>query len=71
MSSVNTILKAVYAGVTAALGAIGTALVQAHTFGNIDDATWITVAIVTVTAFGAVYGVTNQAGGASGTPPGP
>jgi hypothetical protein len=58
--NLNTCLKAIYAAVTAALAGIGAALVQAHTFGAIDDATWITIASLTLAAGGAVYGVTNS-----------
>jgi hypothetical protein len=62
-------LKAIYAGVGAALAGIGTALVGAQTFGNVSDAQWITIAALALGAFGAVYGVTNSpaVGGSSGT----
>lgn len=69
LSKLGNMLKAIYAAVVTALTGIGTALVQAHTFSAIDDATWITIATATVVAFGAVYGVTNSpaVGGSSGT----
>jgi hypothetical protein len=60
MTRVNTALKAIYAAASAALTGVGVALVQAHTFGSIDDATWISIAILTLGAGGAVYGVTNS-----------
>ncbi len=53
-------LKAIYAAVGALLTGLGTALVEAHTFGNISDAAWVTIAALTITAAGAVYGVTNK-----------
>ena len=69
LSRLGNMLKAIYGAVVTALTGIGTALVQAHTFAAIDDATWITIATATVVAFGAVYGVTNSpaVGGSSGT----
>jgi hypothetical protein len=69
LPNVGTMLKAIFGAATAALGSLGAALVQAHTFSAIDDATWITIATATVLAFGAVYGVTNSpaAGGSSGS----
>jgi hypothetical protein len=55
----NTMLKAIYAGVGAALTGIGTALTEAHTFNAISDASWIAIAALTLGTAGAVYGVTN------------
>lgn len=57
--SVSKSLKAVFAAATTLLGGLGTALVGAQTFSAISDAQWITIASLTVAAFGAVYGVTN------------
>lgn len=54
-------LKAIYAGVGATLTGLGVALVDAHTFQNISDASWITIAGLALAATGAVYGVTNAA----------
>lgn len=53
-------LKAIFGGATALLAGLGTALVDAHTFSNISDASWITIASLTLVSFGAVYGVTNS-----------
>lgn len=61
MKYVAQALKAIYAAVGAALAGVGVALVQAHTFTAISDASWITIASLTLTAGGAVYGVTNRA----------
>lgn len=58
-SGVSSSLKAIFGAATAFLTGLGTALVDAHTFSNISDASWITVASLTLVAFGAVYGVTN------------
>lgn len=58
--NVNEFLKAIYAAGMALLTGLGSALVQSQSFGNVSDATWISIAVLTVTAFGAVYGVTNQ-----------
>jgi len=58
-SRISTSLKAIFAGATALLSGLGTALVDAHTFSAISDASWITIASLTLVAFGAVYGVTN------------
>jgi hypothetical protein len=63
VARINTFLKAIYAGAAACLAALGTALVQAHTFAAVSDAAWVTIASATVLAFGAVYGVTNIQGG--------
>ena len=52
-------LKAIYAGAAALLAGLSTALVGAQTFSAISDAQWITIASLTLAAFGAVYGVTN------------
>lgn len=69
MQKVNTALKAIYAAFAALLTGLGTALVQSQTFGNISDATWITIASLTLAAGGAVYGVTNTASsGGAGAP---
>jgi hypothetical protein len=62
VARVNMFLKAVYAGAAACLAALGTALVQAHTFSAVSDAAWITIASATLLSFGAVYGVTNTHG---------
>jgi hypothetical protein len=70
VARINTFLKAIYAGAAACLAALGTALVQAHTFSAVTDAAWITIASATLLSFGAVYGVTN-AGGANGDGGGP
>lgn len=59
MPNVNTMLKAIYGAVAALLAGLGSALVQSGSFGHISDASWITIASLTVAAFGAVYGVTN------------
>ena len=66
MAWVNQSLKAIFAAAAACLTGIGTALVEAHTFGAISDASWITVASLTLAAFGAVYGVTNSPAGGGG-----
>jgi hypothetical protein len=55
----NTMLKAIYAAAGAALTGIGTALTEARTFNAISDASWITIAALTLASAGAVYGVTN------------
>lgn len=52
--------KAVYAGVGATLTGLGVALVDAHTFQNVSDASWITIAALALASAGAVYGVTNS-----------
>lgn len=59
MTKLGQALKAIYATVGAALTGVGTALVGAHTFGQISDGTWITVAALALGAGAAVYGVTN------------
>lgn len=59
-SQVGTFLKAVYGGVAALLAGLASALVGAQSFGAITDAQWITIAALTLAAFGAVYGVTNS-----------
>lgn len=64
-SALSKALKAIYAGAGALLTGLGTALVGADKFSNVTDAQWIVIASLTLTAFGAVYGVTN----ASSTPP--
>ncbi len=55
----GTMLKAIYAGAGAALTGTGTALVEAHTFTNVSDGSWVTIAALTLGSIGAVYGVTN------------
>ena len=59
---VGQALKAVYAAAAALLAGLSTALVGAHSFQNISDAQWITIAALAVGACGAVYGVTNSSG---------
>ncbi len=59
--NIGTMLKAIYAAGGTFLTGIGTALVEAHTFGNITDSAWITIAALTLASAGAVYGVTNAA----------
>lgn len=53
-------LKAIYAGAGALLAGLGTALVGDHTFSSVSDGQWVTIAALTLAAFGAVYGVTNS-----------
>ena len=60
MFRITTCLKAIYAALFAGLTGVGTALVEAHTFAAVSDASWITVAALTLSAGGAVYGVTNS-----------
>ena len=48
-------LKAIYGAVVAGLGALATAYVD----NVISGAEWIAIALVTLTAFGAVWGVKN------------
>lgn len=67
IAKVGTFLKAIYAGVAALLSGVASALVGAQTFGNVSDAQWVTIAVLTVGAFGAVYGVTNSSGAGSGS----
>lgn len=59
-ASIGKALKAIYAGLGATLTGLGVALVDAHTFQNVSDASWITIAGLAVASFGAVYGVTNS-----------
>lgn len=58
-TSLSTSLKAIFAAGAALLAGLSTALVGAETFSAISDAQWITIASLTLAAFGAVYGVTN------------
>lgn len=58
-AGVGKMLKAIYAGAAACLAGLGTALVGSEKFSGISDAQWITIASLTLAAFGAVYGVTN------------
>lgn len=65
--NIGTMLKAIYAGVAALGAGVSSALVGAHTFGAIDAGQWVTIGVLALAAFGAVYGVTN----APTNPPGP
>lgn len=47
--------KAIMAGLTAGLGALGTALVDGH----VDATEWVVVAAAIVSALGFVWGVPN------------
>jgi len=49
-------LKAFFGAVVAGLGALGTA----YTDGEMTGVEWIVVALATLTAFGAVWGVKNK-----------
>ena len=51
----NNILKAIYGGVAAGLGALGTALIDGH----VTSLEGVSIASAVLLAFGAVYGVTN------------
>lgn len=58
----NSILKAVYGGITAGVAALGTVLAAGH--GHVSAIGWVGVASAVLATFGSVYGVTN-------IPPGP
>lgn len=59
-AGVGKSLKAIYAGLGATLTGLGVALVDAHTFQNVSDASWITIAALALASAGAVFGVTNS-----------
>ncbi len=54
--------KATYAAVTTFLTATITALttVNPHTFGAIEETTWLAIILSTVTVAGGVAGITNK-----------
>jgi hypothetical protein len=57
---ISQALKAIYASVAAALGALGTALVDpSASLSSITAAQWVAIALAALLAGGAVYGVTN------------
>ena len=70
LSTLGEMLKAIYAAAAAALSGLAAALVGAGSFGQVSDAQWVTIAVATLGAFGAVYGVTNSPA-ATGTDGGP
>lgn len=52
--------KAVYAAVAALLTGLAAVLVGNQSLSDVTTAQWITLALATLGAFGAVYGVTNK-----------
>jgi membrane-bound acyltransferase YfiQ involved in biofilm formation len=53
--------KAVVAFVLAGLGALGTALVNGHTLGDVTDAQWVVIVSIAIAAGYAVYQTPNTA----------
>lgn len=51
--------KAIYAGVFAALGALGVVLVGDMSLGAVTDGQWVAIAVVGLGAFGGVYRIKN------------
>lgn len=66
----NTIAKAIIAGLSAALGSLAVVMADAggDSLGNLTVTQWLTVAVVSLTAFGAAYGVPNAPTGKHAAP---
>ena len=52
--------KAVFAGLLAALTALGAYLINSTSLGDITAGQWVYVAIAGLVALGAVYGIPNK-----------
>lgn len=60
MKFVLSALKAFYGAAVAGLGSLGTVLVGDTSIGQVTSGQWVAIALSTLIAFGAVYGVTNS-----------
>lgn len=52
--------KAIYAGLVAGLGALGTVLVGDSDFGDVTSGQWVTIALSALIAGGGVFGISNR-----------
>lgn len=62
MAYVKYVAKALFAGVTAGLGALAAVLVgDSASFSNVTAGQWVTIVLATLVAAGGVFGLTNGA----------
>lgn len=59
MQSLDKIAKAILGALIAGLGALAAILVGGAGVNDVTDGQWVSIAVVTLTALGAVYGVPN------------
>ena len=62
MPAIDKIAKALIGAIVAGLGALAAVLVGDVGIDDVSAGQWVTIALATVTALGAVYGVPNAAG---------
>ena len=53
-------LRAIYAGLVAGLGALGTVLQGGASVADVQDGQWVTIALAVLFAFGGVYHLSNR-----------
>ena len=53
-------LRAIYAGIIAALSGLITVLVGDVGFDDLSAGQWVTIALAALIAFGGVYGISNK-----------
>lgn len=64
-SMAGKLLKASYSAAMAGMGSVGVVLNGPETFGQITDGQWVTIAGLTLGAFGGTYGLAGWSGPSS------
>ena len=60
MSLLSNIAKAVVGALIAGLGALGTALVDDKSLGDVTDGQWVTVVLASLVALAGIWAVPNK-----------